>query len=140
MNNIEKYSKTKDALEAYEEYRNGGGVLPLSKWLDCEYEDPHVHTLLEAAEAVCDVWEKWNGGIHSFEDRIRTLRSFIEREKRKPVRNLYKYSTEKEAFASFSRFCNNTCSECRFRDKATDGSCTIAWLYSDAEKEVEVKE
>ena len=50
MKNIDKYSETKDALEAYEEYRDGGGVLPLSQWLECEYEEPIVKTLLEAAD------------------------------------------------------------------------------------------
>ena len=48
MKNIDKYSETKDALEAYEEYRDGRGVLPLSQWLECEYEEPIVKTLLEA--------------------------------------------------------------------------------------------
>ena len=47
MKNIEKYTNTKDALEAYNQpkYKN----VPFDKWLDGEYEEPRVPTLLEAA-------------------------------------------------------------------------------------------
>lgn len=49
MKNIEKYTNTKDAIEAWDTYRYGGGGTPFDIWLECEFEEPRKPTLLEAA-------------------------------------------------------------------------------------------
>ena len=53
MKNIEKYHETKGALEAYNKL--DFKKVPFDIWLECEYEEPHVQTLLEAAEAIVKV-------------------------------------------------------------------------------------
>lgn len=49
MKNIEKYTNTKDALEAYNSLDSK--TVSLDTWLECEFEEPRVPTLLEAADA-----------------------------------------------------------------------------------------
>lgn len=99
-----------------------------SDYLEGALADKKTAAMLrQAAEAVVKV------GYGTF---IADLRSAVEREKAKPVRNFNKYETAKDAFVGFTKFCDNLlCGECRFRDKADDVSCAIAWLYEEAEKE-----
>lgn len=138
MNNIEKYSETKDALDAYEEYRDCGGVLPLSQWLECEYEEPNVKTLLEAAEALKKTWYKEfpHGKITSIIADMGELADAIEREKRKPFRNFNKYETAKDAFVGFNKMCSDKyCDRCPFSAERNECPiCKLNWLYSEAEK------
>ena len=54
MKNIEKYPNTKDALEAYNSL--AFKTVSFDTWLECEFEEPRVSTLLEAAEAVMRTW------------------------------------------------------------------------------------
>ena len=87
MKNIEKYANTKDALDAY----NSLNIkkLPFEEWLKCEYEEPSVPSLLEAANAVVKAWyaKMPEGSIARVGQSIFSLSSAIEREKRKPLRN-----------------------------------------------------
>ena len=54
MKNIEKYQNTKDALEAYNSLDSK--TVSFDAWLVCEYEEPRVPTLLEAAQEVVKTW------------------------------------------------------------------------------------
>ena len=87
MKNIEKYTNTKDALEAY----NAIGLdnVPFDEWLKREYEEPCVQTLLEAAKEVVKAWyaKMPEGSIARVGQSIVRLSSAIERETRKPVLN-----------------------------------------------------
>ena len=87
MKNIEKYTNTKDALEAYNQPKSK--IVPFEEWLECEFEEPRVPTLLEAAKEVVKTWyAKLPGGsIARVGQSIVRLSTAIEREKRKPVRN-----------------------------------------------------
>ena len=90
MKNIEKYTNTKDALEAYNAL--GPGNMPFDKWLGCEYEEPRQLTLLEAAKELKGLWDKSISSCQSvkletWNDAIDRLSDAIEREKCKPVRN-----------------------------------------------------
>ena len=125
MKNIEKYHETKSALEAYNnlDFKK----VPFDEWLECEYEEQHVHTLLEAAEAVVKV------GYGTF---VADLRSAVEREKAKPVRNFNKYKTAKDALTGFNEMCNGkTCGRCPFSAEINEcRSCKLNWLFAEAEK------
>ena len=127
MKNIEKYTNTKDAIAAYNklDFKR----VPFDIWLECEYEEPHVQTLLEAAEAVVKV------GYGTF---VADLRSAVEREKAKPVRNCDKYRTAKDAFAGFNKMCEEKkCSTCPFSAERNEClNCSFNWLFAEAEKEV----
>lgn len=87
MKNIEKYTNTKDALEAYNQPKSK--IVPFEEWLECEFEEPREQTLLEAASEVMRTWEsQWQyGHLSIIEKAVRKLSIAIEREKRKPVRN-----------------------------------------------------
>ena len=133
MKNIEKYTNTKDALEAYNQpkYKN----VPFDVWLEHEYKDPRVQTLLEAAEAVAHSWfddEK----IEALSVKICALVDAIDRENRKPVRNFDKYRTEEEAQEAFAAFCSgiDKCEHCRF--SKFNGRCSITFLYGESKKDV----
>ena len=87
MKNIEKYTNTNDALAAY----NALDLkkVPFNVWLECEFEEPRVPTLLEAAQEVVKTWYAKipEGSLARVGQSIVRLSSAIEREKRKPVRN-----------------------------------------------------
>ena len=137
MKNIEKYTSTNDALEAYNAL--GPGNMPFDKWLGCEYEEPRQLTLLEAAKAVIDEWYyiQDNVTLNDLGDKMVDLKKAIEREKKKPVRNCDKYKTAEEAYRAFSNLCQKEdgCLHCRFKNTKF-GECSIAWIYEEADKEV----
>ena len=138
MKNIEKYTNTKDALEAYNQPKSES--VPFDEWLECEYEEPSVPSLLEAAKAVTTLWfEKGQkGSLAEISRRVCALSSAIDREKRKPVRNCDKYRTAEEAHVAFAEFCGkNECRICRFGDSTRTAGCVLEWLYEKAGKEAE---
>ena len=53
MKNIEKFPRTNDALEAYNQSKSKD--IPFEVWLELEYKEPHMQTLFEAAETVTTV-------------------------------------------------------------------------------------
>lgn len=130
MKNINKYPNTKDALKAY----NSLDVkrVPFDKWLDGEYEEPRVPTLLEAAEAVAEAWFD-DGKIEGV--KICALVDAIDLERRKPVRNFDKYRTAEEAQEAFNAWCLGVdkCENCRFSKSYC--KCSIAFLYDELKKE-----
>ena len=137
MKNIEKYTNTNDALAAY----NALDLkkVPFDVWLECEFEEPRVPTLLEAAQEVVKTWyAKLPGGsIARVGQSIVRLSTAIEREKRKPVRNCDKYKTAEDAYQALKEFCGKyKCRDCRFGDRVDVTDCTILWLYEEAEREV----
>ena len=99
MKNIEKYTNTKDALEAYNQPKSK--IVPFEEWLECEFEEPRVPTLLEAAKEAVKTWyaKLPEGSIDRVRQSIVRLSTAIEREKRKPVRNCDRLecATSKEA-------------------------------------------
>ena len=136
MKNIEKYTNTRDALEAYNSLASK--PIPFDEWLECEYEEPGVPTLLEAANAVIKTWfEKGpKGSLAEVAKRVYPLSSAIDREKRKPVRNCDKYKTAEEARQALKEFCGKyKCRDCRFGDRVDVTDCKIIWLYEEAGKE-----
>ena len=137
MKNIEKYTNTKDALETYNTI--GDKWIPFDVWLELEYKDPLPPTLLEAASDAVDaltseVVKGWYKPDGNFGEKMRVLRSAIEREKVKPILNCDKYKTAAEASNGFKVMCNGIpkCDDCRLRHF----NCSIAWLYEEADKEV----
>ena len=136
MKNIEKYTNTKDALAAYNAL--GLNKIPFDTWLECEFEEPRVPTLMEAAQEVVKAWYAKipEGSIARVGQSIVRLSSAIKREKSKPVRNFNKYKTADEAYRAFRRFCgNNKCSNCRFGNRTKPTDCLIEWLYAEAVKD-----
>ena len=133
MKNIEKYTNSKDALDAYNSL--AFKTVSFDEWLKREYEEPRVPTLLEAAQEVVKTWyEKIpEGSIARVEQSIVRLASTIDREKCKPVRNFDTYKTANEANNGFREMCNGIqkCEDCRFRHV----NCEIAWLYEKAGKD-----
>lgn len=136
MKNIEKYTNTKDALDAYNilDFKK----VPFDIWLECEYEDPHLPTLLEAAEALVREWYRCDIDRCSFERFIDRLSHAVECEKRRPIRNFDKYKTAEDAFYGFKEMCFpngvNECKDCRFNNVKEFGICAFAYLYAEAEK------
>lgn len=141
MTNIEKYTNTKDALDAYNsiDFKK----VPFDVWLECEYEEPCESSLLEAAsDAVAAL--AMNAVIARYTadgaigEKIRVLRSAIAREKLKPVRNFDRFTTAaeaEEAYQCFRKMCDKvSCSECRFCGCGIP--CVLAWLYEEAGKDV----
>lgn len=137
MKNIEKYPNTKAALDAYNslDFKR----VPFDTWLECEYEEPHEKTLLEAAEAVIDEWyyTQDNVTLNDLGDKMVDLKKAIDREKSKPVRNCDKYKTVKEASIAFTKMCEGTeCEKCCYNNSTRRAyGCRFAWLYAEAEKE-----
>lgn len=134
MKNIEKYAGTKDALEAWNKYHDGGGNMPFSEWAEMEVELP---TLLDAAEAMTKAW--FSDGIEGTADviaeKICVLDDVIKREKSNPVRNCDKYKTAEEAYEGFVKFCDkSSCCKCRFARNSS--TCALSWLYEKAGDEV----
>ena len=123
MKNIEKYSNTKDALEAYNSLANES--IPFDEWLKSEYEEPSDPTLLEAAQAVVQevaqavvlsaaptvVYDTWysdlpKGNSMKIIVAIRHLAAAIAREKCKSIRNCDRFDTfEKARTAWFEECC-----------------------------------
>ena len=137
MKNIEKYTNTKAALEAYNKL--DFKKVPFDEWLELEYEEPRDQTLLEAAEAVIDEWyyTQQNVTLNDIGDKIVDLKNAISRERLKPVRNCDKHETAEEAYRAFSDLCQKEdgCLHCRFLHKNYLG-CALEWAYEEAEKEV----
>ena len=136
MKNIEKYTNTKDALEAYNILASK--PIPFDKWLQREYEEPLVPTLLNAAKAVVKAWyaKMPEGSIARVGQLIVRLSSAIDREKRKPVRNCDKYRTAEEAHQALKEFCGKyQCRDCRFGDSTKTAGCVLEWIYEEATKE-----
>lgn len=134
MKNIEKFPRTNDALEAYNQSKSKN--IPFEVWLELEYKEPRMQTLLEAAETVTTVWKSKmpEGSLTNLWDAIINLADAIEREKKKPIRNFNKYKTANEAYEGSEKFCRkSTCLECRYKDIYP--TCRFAWLYDEVEKE-----
>ena len=136
MKNIEKYYNTKDALAAY----NALDLkkVPFNVWLECEFEEPRVPTLIKAAQEVVKTWYAKipEGSLVRVGQSIVRLSTAIEREMRKPVRNCDKYKTAEEACQALKEFCGKyKCRDCRFGDRVDVTDCTILWLYEEAAKE-----
>ena len=87
MKNIEKYTNTKDALEAYNSLDSK--MVSFDAWLECEIEEPRVPTLIKAAQEVVKTWYAKipEGSLARVGQSIVRLSTAIEREMRKPVRN-----------------------------------------------------
>ena len=144
MKNIEKYTNTKDALEAYNTI--GYKLIPFDDWLELEYKDSLPPTLLEAASDAVDVLASEVGkGLYepdcNFREKMRVLRFAIEREKAKPIRNCDKYKTADEALEAFSEMCaTRTCADCELerleREQGICSGCRFIWLYAEADKAV----
>ena len=135
MKNIEKYTNTKDAIEAYN--RLSDKRVTFYTWLECEFEEPRVPTLMEAAQEVVKAWYAKipEGSIARVGQSIVRLSSAIKREKSKPVRNFDKYKTAEEAYDAFMKFCKKTdCYDCSAR-KIKIHDCPLAWIYEEAAKE-----
>ena len=136
MKNIEKYTNTKEALEAY----NALGLknVPFDEWLEGEYEKSRNPTLLDAADYVVKAWfadlpEIYLGKVSS---AISILSAAIEHEKHKQVCNLERFATDMDAHEAFIKFCDNQmCKNCRFGNRSKRSGCAIAWLYANAGKE-----
>ena len=105
MKNIEKYNETKCALDAYNAL--GFKKVSFDEWLELEYKEPSMQTLLEAAETVTTIWKSkpHEGSLTNFLNAIVNLEEVIEREKKKPVRNFDKYNTADEAYEGSEKFC-----------------------------------
>ena len=134
MKNIEKYTNTKDAIEAYNDIDFNS--IPFDVWLEREFEEPNVQTLLEAAEAVIDEWYdmRQNINCNDIGKIIVDLEKAIAREKAKPVRNCDKYRTAMDAFAGFNKMCSDKhCDECPFSAERNECNiCKLNWLYAEA--------
>ena len=136
MKNIEKYPNTKDALAAY----NALDLkkVPFDVWLECEFEEPRVTTLLEAAQEVVKTWYAKipEGSIARVGQSIVRLSSAIDREKHKPVRNCDKYKTAEEAYTAFMKMCcDRPCLGCEFDSSKSSCGCRFSWLYDEAVNE-----
>ena len=141
MKNIEKYTNTKAALEAYNSIISKNVPfdvknVPFDVWLECEYEEPPKPTLLEAAKAIVKIVPSTPTSVKR--NLFRELRLAVEREKAKPVRNCDKYKTAKDAFAGFNKMCEEKkCSTCPFSAERNEClNCSCNWLFAEAEKEV----
>ena len=134
MKNIDRFTSTKDALEAYRKL--DFKKVPFDIWLDCEYEEPPKPTLLEAAEAIVKIVPSTPTSVNR--NLFRELRLAVEREKAKPVRNCDKYKTAKDAFDGFNKMCAyKSCDRCPFSSERNECYiCKLNWLFAEAEKEV----
>ena len=119
MKNIEKYTNTKDALAAYNAL--GLNKIPFDTWLECEFEEPRVPTLMEAAQEVVKAWYAKipEGSIARVGQSIVRLSSAIKREKSKPVRNCDVLSKDEVLKM--------------LEDRSFSKEDTIEWLYGKAE-------
>lgn len=87
MTNIEYYTNTKDAIEAW---KNSEWIHKslFDDWLKQEYVEPRQPTLLEAADDALRAWDRRDeyGSLAWVKDRMRQLSVAIKREKAKIVR------------------------------------------------------
>ena len=119
MKNIEKYQNTKDALEAYNSL--AFKTVSFDTWLECEFEEHLVSTLIEAAAEMVYAWksEFEPGYTARVSKAIGRLSDAIAREKCKPVRILERFATDMDAHEAFIKFCDNQmCENCRFGNKS----------------------
>lgn len=87
MKNIEKYTNTKDALDAYNKLNSRE---LFETWLELELEETREQYLWEAAEAVIDEWyhpQQNATCLNYLCEKIVDLKKAVEREKQKPIRN-----------------------------------------------------
>ena len=121
MKNIEKYTNTNDALAAY----NALDLkkVPFDVWLECEFEEPRVPTLIKAAQEVVKTWYAKipEGSLVRVGQSIVRLSTAIEREMRKPVRNCDVLSKDEVLEM--------------LKDRSFSKEDTIEWLYGKAEGE-----
>ena len=121
MKNIEKYTNTNDALAAY----NALDLkkVPFNVWLECEFEEPRVPTLIKAAQEVVKTWYAKipEGSLARVGQSIVRLSTAIEREMRKPVRNCDVLSKDEVLEM--------------LKDRSFSKEDTIEWLYGKAEGE-----
>ena len=121
MKNIEKYTNTNDALAAY----NALDLkkVPFNVWLECEFEEPRVSTLIKAAQEVVKTWYAKipEGSLARVGQSIVRLSTAIEREMRKPVRNCDVLSKDEVLEM--------------LKDRSFSKEDTIEWLYGKAEGE-----
>ena len=118
MKNIEKYTNTKDAIEAYN--RLSDKRVTFYTWLECEFEETRVPTLLEAAAEMVYAWksEVTPGYTARFSKAIGRLSDAIAREKSKPVRNCDAFSKDEVLKI--------------LEDRSFSKEDTIEWLYGKA--------
>ena len=121
MKNIEKYTNTNDALAAY----NALDLkkVPFNVWLECEFEEPRVPTLIKAAQEVVKTWYAKipEGSLARVGQSIVRLSTAIEREMRKPVRNCDVLSKDEVLEM--------------LKDRSFSKEDTIEWLYEEAKGE-----
>ena len=121
MKNIEKYTNTNDALAAY----NALDLkkVPFDVWIECEFEEPRVPTLIKAAQEVVKTWYAKipEGSLARVGQSIVRLSTAIEREMRKPVRNCDVLSKDEVLEM--------------LKDRSFSKEDTIEWLYGKAEGE-----
>ena len=133
MKNIEKYTNTKDALEAWDKYHDGGGDMPFAAWAE---QEAVPLTLLEAAT---EVKETWNakipyGALSRVATTISVLADAIEHEKKKPVRNC-DVGTAEEQMKRFNKFCFPIkCSECQLYKDEYLYTCILRWAQMPYEE------
>ena len=138
MKIIDKFPNTRDALDAYNNLVSKTLVSKtqsFDKWLESEFVESHDQALLDAAIGVIVTWGKWYENFSQLEDKINDLRSAIEREKNRPIRNCDKYKTVGESKMAFTEMCSKTkCLECKFKD-TNFINCYSNWLYANANNE-----
>ena len=121
MKNIEKYTNTNDALAAY----NALDLkkVPFDVWLECEFEEPRVPTLIKAAQEVVKTWYAKipEGSLARVGQSIVRLSYAIKHEKHNPVRNCDVLSKDEVLEM--------------LKDRSFSKEDTIEWLYGKAEGE-----
>ena len=121
MKNIEKYTNTKDAMDAYNALDSK--TVSFDEWLKREYEEPRVTTLLEAAQEVVKTWYAKipEGSIARVGQSIVRLSYAIKHEKHNPVRNCDAFSKDEVLEM--------------LKDRSFSKEDTIEWLYEEAKGE-----
>lgn len=97
-----------------------------------DFPNPHRPTLLEVAEALVNVVAGTPADVTG--RMFGELRSAVEREKSRKVRNMDKYETAKEAFDAFDSMCSaRYCKDCRFDILRIEHgvNCCFSWLYAN---------
>lgn len=136
MKNIDKYTNTKDALEAYQA-REMGAFTTFREWCDREYEEPKPLTLLEAAKDIelcirgTPFAVRWSRSSEMLTDAIKF-------EETRPKRNYERFGTAQKAILFFRMRCKmyGDCDYCpminTYRNPGNLGrmSCFAEWLYS----------
>ena len=132
MKNIEKYTNTKDALDAYNKLNSRE---LFETWLELEFEGPRKPTLLEAAEELKNVLKRKDTVFSDVAVAFSSLTDAIEREKQKSPCNFDKYKKPDDAMRAFKLMCDNMeCDSCPY-NQGGSFRCKFAWLYDKAGKE-----